>query len=57
MKLTYFRILALIAMAVTGVAAMQAGKAVSGLNAKEFKKYWTLESEGPFKVTFRGDTA
>ncbi|MDE6649214.1 MAG: hypothetical protein K2K45_04725 [Muribaculaceae bacterium] len=44
-------------MAVPGVTAMHAGKAVSGLNAKEFKKYWTVESEGPCKVTFRGDTA
>uniref|UniRef100_UPI0035A57EC0 exo-rhamnogalacturonan lyase family protein n=2 Tax=uncultured Bacteroides sp. TaxID=162156 RepID=UPI0035A57EC0 len=30
----------------------------SGLNAREFNKYWKVESESPdFKVTFRGDTA
>lgn len=31
--------------------------APSALNSKEFKKYWILESEGPCKVTFQGDTA
>lgn len=37
--------------------AMSADKCVSGLNAKEFNKYWKIESEGPCNVTFRGDTA
>ncbi|MDE6057105.1 MAG: DUF1080 domain-containing protein, partial [Muribaculaceae bacterium] len=54
---TYKRILPLLAMIATGVAAMAAGKSVSGLNAKEFNKYWKIESEGPCKVTFSGDTA
>ncbi len=31
---------------------------VSGLNSKEFRKYWKVESESPdYRVTFRGDTA
>ncbi|MDE6022223.1 MAG: hypothetical protein K2G13_01850, partial [Muribaculaceae bacterium] len=29
----------------------------SALNSKEFKKYWVVESEGPCKVSFQGDTA
>lgn len=30
---------------------------VSGLNARQFNKYWKVESESPdYKVTFRGDT-
>ena len=29
----------------------------SGLNQKDFKKYWKVESESPdYRVTFRGDT-
>lgn len=35
-----------------------AGDAPSGLNSRDFKKYWQVESESPdWKVTFRGDTA
>lgn len=30
---------------------------LSGLNAREFNKYWKVESEGPYTMTFRGDTA
>lgn len=31
---------------------------VSGLNAKQFNKYWRVESEDPnYRVTFNGDTA
>lgn len=31
---------------------------ISGLNKKQFAKYWKIESESPdYKVTFRGDTA
>lgn len=31
---------------------------LSGLNAKQFNKYWRVESESPdYRVTFRGDTA
>ncbi len=39
--------------------AVQAQRgSVSGLNSKEFRKYWKVESESPdYKVTFRGDTA
>ncbi len=30
----------------------------SGLNARQFHKYWKVESESPdYKVTFQGDTA
>ncbi len=33
-------------------------KNVSGLNARQFNKYWKVESESPdYKVSFRGDTA
>lgn len=33
-------------------------QSISGLNAKQFNKYWKVESESPdYKVTFRGDTA
>ncbi|MDE6638470.1 MAG: hypothetical protein K2K32_09595, partial [Muribaculaceae bacterium] len=39
------------------VSTLAAERCVSGLNAKEFKKYWLVESEGPCKVTFQGDTA
>ena len=32
--------------------------AQSGLNARQFKKLWRVESESPdYKVSFRGDTA
>lgn len=34
-----------------------AAKAPSALNSKDFNKYWVVESEGPYKVTFKGDTA
>ena len=31
---------------------------VSGLNSRQFSKYWKVESESPdYKVTFQGDTA
>ena len=31
---------------------------VSGLNARQFHKYWKVESDSPdYKVTFQGDTA
>lgn len=31
---------------------------ISGLNTRQFHKYWKVESESPdYKVTFRGDTA
>lgn len=34
------------------------GETVSGLNARQFSKYWKVESESPdYKVIFRGDTA
>ena len=38
--------------------AAEAGGAPSGLNRKEFSKYWQVESESPgWSVTFLGDTA
>ena len=37
--------------------AVQAQAMVSGLDAKQFKKYWQVESESPdYRVTFSGDT-
>ena len=30
---------------------------ISGLNARQFHKFWKVESESPdYKVTYRGDT-
>lgn len=57
MKRTYMKILTAIGMLAWGVASLTAANTVSGLNAKDFKKYWKVESEGPYEVTFRGDTA
>lgn len=57
MKLTHVKTLAAIVMMACGAVAWAAGKPVSGLNAKEFNKYWKLESEGKCKVSFCGDTA
>ncbi len=57
MKLTHVKTLAAIVMMACGAVAWAAGKPVSGLNAKEFNKYWRLESEGKCKVSFCGDTA
>lgn len=34
-----------------------ASQAPSGLNAREFNKYWRVESEGPHHLIFHGDTA
>lgn len=34
-----------------------AAEAPSALNAREFNKYWRIESEGPYKLSFKGDTA
>ena len=37
--------------------AMQVQATVSGLDARQFKKYWQVESESPdYRVTFSGDT-
>ncbi len=37
--------------------AVQVQAMVSGLDARQFKKYWQVESESPdYRVTFRGDT-
>lgn len=57
MKRTYVKILTAIAMLACGAASLTAADSVSGLNAKDFNKYWRIESEGPCEVTFRGDTA
>lgn len=57
MKRNYMKMLYLIAMLASGLLSHGAEKCVSGLNAKDFKKYWVVESEGPCKVTFKGDTA
>lgn len=57
MKRTYVKILTAIAMLAFGSASLTAADSVSGLNAKDFNKYWKIESEGPCEVTFRGDTA
>ena len=57
MKRIYKKQIILLSMVFAGIASMLAAKSVSGLNAKEFKKYWVVESEGPCMVSFRGDTA
>lgn len=57
MKLIYKKMMSVVAMIACGVVAHAAGNPVSGLNAKEFDKYWKIESEGKCKVSFRGDTA
>lgn len=57
MKLTYKNILFILAVIALETTTMAAEKCVSGLNAKDFKKYWVVESEGSCKVTFQGDTA
>ncbi len=47
----------LICVLLSSAIKAQSGN-VSGLNSKEFRKYWKVESESPdYKVTFRGDTA
>ena len=56
MKLS-LRLYATLAVAAISAMAYASGKAPSGLNAREFNKYWRVESEGPHKVTFKGDTA
>ena len=57
MKRTYIKMFSLLAIIFGGIANVFAAKSVSGLNSKDFKKYWVVESEGPCKVTFSGDTA
>lgn len=57
MKLTYLKFLSLFAMIALCANANASEKCVSGLNAKQFNKYWIMESEGPCTATFRGDTA
>lgn len=53
----YICFIALLAAMMACGGARLSAKTVSGLNAKEFDKYWKIESEGPCEVTFRGDTA
>ncbi|MDE6632738.1 MAG: hypothetical protein K2K23_07040, partial [Muribaculaceae bacterium] len=57
MKRNCFKILYLLVMLTASLMSVANDKCVSGLNAKDFKKYWVIESEGPCKVTFQGDTA
>ena len=40
------------------IAAVSTGNAAeSGLNKRQFNKFWRVESESPdYRVTFRGDT-
>ena len=57
MKLIFSRHIVLLSIIFAGAASMLAAKSISGLNAKDFKKYWVIESEGPCQVTFQGDTA
>ena len=41
-----------------GISAHPQGNKPSGLNARQFNKYWKVESESPdYKVAFKGDTA
>ena len=53
----YLRFLTLFSLFAVALLVSAAGKAPSGLNEKDFNKYWKIESEGPCEVTFRGDTA
>lgn len=48
-----------IAASIAGIAMpfSSGAESNSGLNAKDFRKYWVVEAEGPCKVEFRGDTA
>ena len=47
------KIVAMLMMCLTA----QAQAMVSGLDARQFKKYWQVESESPdYRVSFRGDT-
>ncbi|MCM1021745.1 MAG: DUF1080 domain-containing protein [Muribaculum sp.] len=55
MKLRY-RLCATLACAVAIISALASEKAPSGLNKKEFNKFWRVESEGPHSVVFHGDT-
>ncbi len=57
MKRNFLKLLSLLAILMASMSGMAADKCVSGLNAKDFKKYWVVESEGPCTVTFQGDTA
>ncbi len=57
MKRNFLKLLSLFTILTVSMTGMAADKCVSGLNAKDFKKYWVVESEGPYSVTFRGDTA
>ena len=48
----------LLAVALTTATLTQiSAQAPSGLNRREFDRYWRIESEGPHSVTFSGDTA
>lgn len=48
----------LLAVALTAATLTQiSAQAPSGLNRREFDRYWRIESEGPYSVTFSGDTA
>jgi hypothetical protein len=41
----------------TKATSTQATNTLSGLNARDFDRYWRIESESPdYRVTFRGDT-
>lgn len=53
----YIRIICASAMLLQSVVALADVSNPSGLNAKDFNKYWKIESEGPCQVTFCGDTA
>lgn len=51
-------VLILLFLFVSLASAKAQDNQVSGLNARQFNKYWKVESESPdYKVTFRGDTA
>ncbi|MCR5695418.1 MAG: DUF6250 domain-containing protein [Marinilabiliaceae bacterium] len=56
--MNYIKVAILIAaLAVCVINTYAQSDAPSGLNKKEFKRYWTVESESPdYKVTFDADT-
>ena len=56
--MNYIKVAILIAaLAVVATNTYAQSDAPSGLNKKEFKRYWTVESEAPdYKVSFDADT-
>ena len=55
--MTHTRLLSAILLVFAAAFGASAATGPSGLNAKQFNKYWKVESESPdYKVSFHGDT-